>query len=370
MREYLELEFACLKDTLVNFKFDLEKIIDDWVLMGFLVGNDFIPNLPHLHIANGALTILYKAYTEVLPSLDGYINEGGNLNLSRFEKFMQQLANFDLDNFDEIRDDMTYMESKTGRKCDAHMKVSMGLRNLEAWADDSAPVGEFELLEPEEVSKPRRDPGLDALIQATDELDTSSDLDEDSDEEDKAFKNFKKEYYMNKLEYSKVTPEVLRDQAEGYVRAIQWNLHYYYHGCCSWSWFYPHHYAPYISDIKGFADLKLNFDLGTPFRPYEQLLAVLPAASKVLLPEVYHKLMTSEESPIKQYYPEDFQTDKNGKRQEWEAVVLIPFMDEKSLLEAMRECNEQLTEEERRRNSPGPMLEYSYTSEEDRKSVV
>lgn len=90
MREYLELEFACLKNTLVNFKFDLEKIIDDWVsghlcnshktyyctvllqvLMGFLVGNDFIPHLPNLHIANGALPILYKAYTEVLPSLDG-----------------------------------------------------------------------------------------------------------------------------------------------------------------------------------------------------------------------------------------------------------------------------------------------------------
>lgn len=59
-----------------------------------------------------------------------------------------------------------------------------------------------------------------------------------------------------------------------------------------------------------------------------QLLAVLPAASKALLPEVYHKLMTSEESSIEKYYPEDFQTDKNGKRQEWEAVVLIPFMDE------------------------------------------
>lgn len=46
------------------------------------------------------------------------------MNLSRFEKFMQELANFDLDNFDEIRDDITYMESKTGRKFDAHMKVS------------------------------------------------------------------------------------------------------------------------------------------------------------------------------------------------------------------------------------------------------
>lgn len=65
--------------------------------------------------------------------------------------------------------------------------------------------------------------------------------------------------------------EVMRDQAEGYVRAIQWNLNYYYNGVCSWSWYYPHHYAPYISDIKGFSNLKIEFELGEPFKPYEQV---------------------------------------------------------------------------------------------------
>lgn len=39
-------------------------------------------------------------------------------------------------------------------------------------------------------------------------------------------------------------------------------------------------------------------------------------------------LMTSENSPIIEYYPLDFKTDLNGKQQEWEAVVLIPFIDE------------------------------------------
>lgn len=39
--------------------------------MGFLVGNDFIPNLPNMHISNGALPILYKSYMKVLPTLDG-----------------------------------------------------------------------------------------------------------------------------------------------------------------------------------------------------------------------------------------------------------------------------------------------------------
>ena len=50
--------------------------------------------------------------------------------------------------------------------------------------------------------------------------------------------------------------------------------------------------------------------------------------SKKLLPVPYQQLMVKEESPIFHYYPSDFKTDLNGKKQEWEAVVLIPFIDE------------------------------------------
>lgn len=51
--------------------------------------------------------------------------------------------------------------------------------------------------------------------------------------------------------------------------------------------FYPYHYAPFVSDIKGISDLSIQFELGTPFLPFEQLLAVLPASSKTLLPNAY-----------------------------------------------------------------------------------
>lgn len=60
--------------------------------MGFLVGNDFIPHLPHLHIANNILPMLYKTYMEVLPTLDGYLNEGGTVNLKRFGKYIGHLS--------------------------------------------------------------------------------------------------------------------------------------------------------------------------------------------------------------------------------------------------------------------------------------
>lgn len=70
LRDYLELEFIEMKPTL-TFEYDLEKIIDDWVFMCFMVGNDFLPHLPNLHINSNALPILYKVYKSVLPKLDG-----------------------------------------------------------------------------------------------------------------------------------------------------------------------------------------------------------------------------------------------------------------------------------------------------------
>lgn len=41
-------------------------------------------------------------------------------------------------------------------------------------------------------------------------------------------------------------------------------------------------------------------------------------------------------SPIIDFYPRNFEADLNGKKQDWEAVVKIPFIDEKRLLAAMQ----------------------------------
>lgn len=45
--------------------------------------------------------------------------------------------------------------------------------------------------------------------------------------------------------------------------------------------------------------------------------------------------MTEETSPIIDFYPTDFELDMNGKKQDWEAVVKIPFIDQDRLLRAM-----------------------------------
>ena len=61
----------------------------------------------------------------------------------------------------------------------------------------------------------------------------------------------------------------------------------YHRGVASWTWYYPHHYAPMVSDMTDVASVDVALEYGEPFLPFEQLLAVLPSASHKLLPRPF-----------------------------------------------------------------------------------
>jgi 5'-3' exoribonuclease 2 len=100
-------------------------------------------------------------------------------------------------------------------------------------------------------------------------------------------------------------------------------------------------------------DIELSFEKGTPFRPFEQLMGVLPASSNHAIPKVFHPLMSEPESEIIDFYPEDFAVDLNGKKFAWQGVVLLPFIDEKRLLSAMEKKYPLLSDDEKARNTVG-----------------
>jgi 5'-3' exoribonuclease 1 len=144
---------------------------------------------------------------------------------------------------------------------------------------------------------------------------------------------------QEKLEINFKKPEEMAKIIFSYVEGLQWVLYYYYRGVASWEWFFPFHYAPRATDLTGLATLDIKFDIGKPFLPFEQLMGVLPAASNAHIPEAYRTLMSDPGSPILDFYPTDFECDLNGKKQDWEAVVKIPFIEEKRLLAALKSTN-------------------------------
>ena len=64
--------------------------------------------------------------------------------------------------------------------------------------------------------------------------------------------------------------------------------------------------------------------------------------------------MTSNTSPIKDFYPKVFKYDPNGKGVRWLWVALLPFIDETRLLKAAREAEKKFDEDEVRRNKVRP----------------
>lgn len=160
-------------------------------------------------------------------------------------------------------------------------------------------------------------------------------------------------YYEQKFKVDPRDHEFRHKVARAYVEGLCWVLLYYFQGCPSWTWYYPYHYAPFAADFVDLDKMDIKFDKGKPFKPFEQLMGVLPAASNHAIPEVFHSLMTDPESEIIDFYPEDFPIDLNGKKFAWQGVVLLPFIDERRLLAAMDKRYHLLTADEKTRNEMG-----------------
>ncbi|KAI0719397.1 exonuclease II [Cerioporus squamosus] len=448
MREYLDLEFHEIEPVL-PFEYSLEHVIDDFILLAVFIGNDFLPNLPDLHIHENGLEKLFDVYKKALPSLDGYLNESGTINTKRLQVILDEMAEWEREVFEKEYADLNWYKGKQakhvkemdlGRKRsklvlttsqrhifdqvkafvlerrklspsqhagqppltmvndfpardrqfitrlaeDLHLSVAWDEyddedRNLVTWrfpgeleeplpengktGEDDA-EGEDEEWEDEDDEESRA--AVDRVLNKYEKAKVMED-DKDGDFDARyelsvkeKMDEWKRGYYKGKLEISYDDPKEMGDLVYRYVEGLQWVMHYYYSGVASWSWFYNYHYAPRISDLRGVDQMTFHFDLGRPFRPFEQLMGVLPEASKALIPAPYRDLMSDPNSPIADFYPTEFEQDLNGKKAEWEAIVKIPFIDEKRLLKAMAPKEALLSDDEKFRNSFGTSIKFTY----------
>ncbi|GLC57430.1 hypothetical protein PLESTB_001223500 [Pleodorina starrii] len=362
LREYFELEFGNIK---LPFPLDLERIVDDYVLMCMLVGNDFLPALPTLDIAEGALNKLMDMYKEVLPSLGGYLTYAGDLDRRRLEVLLERIGQMELQVLEERAQDAEFMESKRAKRA-ARMgggqrsqldEIDAGMRSL---AVGGPPGSRGNLLN--QALEPGPGPGAAQQQQQQGPTMMSREARQMmmAGLGDQGLQMWKDRYYSEKLHA--YGSEDRRTVAEHYIAGLHWVLEYYYRGVASWDWYYPYHYAPMASDMVNLDVIQVAFAQGSPFRPFEQLLAVLPAASSKLLPPPFRVLMMDPESPIIDFYPASFEVDMEGKRADWEGVVLVPFVDEIRLLEAARSVKAAvLSPEEQARNQLGKIQIFQFS---------
>jgi 5'-3' exonuclease len=107
LREYFMLEFLPLKGQM-RMKFDLERIIDDFIFFCFFIGNDFLPSLSALDIAEGSLDKLIEFYKTCLPNMENYITHNGTIYWDRAEPFIWLLGEHENETFKNRIDEMSH----------------------------------------------------------------------------------------------------------------------------------------------------------------------------------------------------------------------------------------------------------------------
>lgn len=351
LREYIELDLGFG----IDWAIDKERLFDDFIFLTFLVGNDFLPHLPTLDISEHAFDVVFNAYKELLIKNQSYIVKDGELhNFNMFEQLCAIIGKQE----EEIlsnRDDKVKIFNAKRRKY-----------------KNSGILTEEEI---EEAENEKNEIYQNAIQDALLSLKTST-TDKNGTDSTAILgtsKDYRGRYYFEKFKVlpgvvSQKSQEYLTQLMKSYLEGLMWCIAYYSKGCISWTWYYPYHYGPMLKDMCGLELLhsQIEFKLGSPFKPFQQLLGCLPPASRNLLPRSYQWLMINDESPVLDSYPLEFEIDQDGKKNPWEAVVKLPFIDEVKLIQAEKDhCNPNLlTISERDRNSFGQIYSFKFDPNE------
>uniref|UniRef100_A0A6C0EJU0 Xrn1 N-terminal domain-containing protein n=1 Tax=viral metagenome TaxID=1070528 RepID=A0A6C0EJU0_9ZZZZ len=296
----------CDKMSWGEGKFYGRSAINDFIFMCFTVGNDFLPHIPGVEIIEGGIDFMLDVYRTVCREYGHLTRDNGRVVFRKkaLVAFMGTLSQYE----------KGVLEDKLKHK------------------------GEF-------FPDPLLEDNAEMVVE---DGKVRYELD---------IEQYRDDYYRANLSECKELESLCHDYLEG----MQWVLEYYTRGVPNWRWRFPHHYAPFAYTIaEHIKTFKFSvYGQTIPTVPFVQLLSVLPPASAHLLPFPLDKLLATKNSPISEYYPENFGIDLSGKRREWEGTVLLPMIDYNKVEREYYNRIQQVDQKERRRNILGKSFVYN-----------
>jgi len=254
---------------------DTTNIVNDFIFLCFMAGNDFLHSLPPCHDLSESIEFLMDLRLKVLSN--NYITCGNSFNLQNLRTFLLELSNYEI----KIVSAQYYKQNFP------NLTINNSLIN---------PLN----------------PKLGINLE-----------------------KYRKNYYK-KVGINSDNKKQVSDFCKNYIQGLEWVYYYYHNEPINWQWYYPYHYSPLVTDLVEYltSTSKLsrvsNKKFG-PIKPFEQLLCVVPPRNKHLLPDYLHSLYTGS---LQKYYPTSFKIDLEGKTKEWEGIALLPFIDINDIFEA------------------------------------
>lgn len=311
----IEIFKNILNTNYKNIFYNPSNIIQNYIFICFLLGNDFIVNLMFLKFKNDSLDIILDIYIKISNNIETdilfYHNNKYYINYNFLTKLIYELSLIEVDKMSEITNEHH------------NYKPFVKINN-----DDSI----IKKLEMKLESYPSINKPKDKIQAGIDD-------------------NWRAKYYY--YLFDTTDGDEIIDICHNYIESLEFTLEYYFEHKYHKTWYYRYQYSPTILDLFNYLqslnymieeedlyiynkefkidinnkelypDIKITNDL--------QLLMILPPDSKNLIKNKYHKLMEKNNSGVYHYYPKDFIISCYLKKWLWLCKPKLPDIDIKYL---------------------------------------
>jgi len=296
------LDFSMAKPNFKHYYF--QNVVCDFVILCFMVGNDFLPSLPLFNIYDGGLDLIMKYY----------FNKPGYITFQPYSSKKNKKSNKVQLNFKNITEYFEYILNHINPQAIQHYK--------------SREYGYPNIL-------------LDVAIQKKNNfIDISN--------------HYLKSYSLHHT--------INKSLIQAYLEEINWVFNYYAYGgsTVDWTIYYPSQFAPTALDI--FNHLSKSHNLEKPkvslnqknnIDPFFQLLCILPPHSCDLLPVPFNEILRKN---LTNFHPLEIKIDYEGKLNEWEGIPLLPPLDHKEIFSIYNDNLHLCKKEDLKRNKTSKQL--------------
>ncbi len=221
----------------------------DYVFLGFLLGNDFLPHFPALNIRTGGIDKILNVYKEVIGSKSICLTDGNKIYWENVIKIIHKLA---------LSEEEFIIKEHLSRNNKERHQMSANTPE--------------EALKKFEV-KPMYNRNVEKYINPV-----------------KPY--WQRRYYSALFDINNdVNEEKVKEVCINYLEGLEWNMKYYNKGCPDWRWCYKYNYPPLLSDLMHYIPIGdttfMEEKTKNPVTELVQLCYVLPRKSLDLLPDKF-----------------------------------------------------------------------------------
>jgi 5'-3' exonuclease len=302
---------------------NLDISTDDFIVLCYLIGNDFLPGLLTIDVKKGGLDKIFRAWDNLKTKLGIQTEFDASKQIKSYLVYWdnKKKPKIDRDILKGLFEELTWTEKYVWKNINRD-----NIMNQDNLDSDELEKLKYAKLDEKKEQMEKFIQGASTNTDFLEKIEFSSPIEYYS-------------YYLG-INCMDIDKMIIKKMVQDYINGIEWCIGYYLDKCPSWTLGYNFIVAPLIKDIINFFPSKSTFVFSPrTLNPVEQLiLAIPPQTYKYVIEKNIIDSVKSNKS-IGYMIPEEFSIDINKEHIFWKCQVRIPIVEYNEFINQIKKLN-------------------------------